>query len=140
MEISVMLTESPLSIEEHVHIVSSKSCGAVSSFMGTTRDNYKGEKVLSLFYEAYVPMAEKEIRKIVERAGAQWELHSVSVAHRLGTVEAGEPGVVICASSSHRQDSLNAVSFIIDQIKNKVPIWKKEVRENSQEWKPGVKV
>jgi len=107
----------------------------VLSFTGTTRDNFHGKKVVRLEYEAYNPMAEKELRKVCAEARRRWKLTRLAIVHRVGVVPIGETSVAIAVSSVHRKDSLEAVCFCIDTLKETVPIWKKEVYENGEEWK-----
>ncbi|CAJ0929593.1 unnamed protein product [Ranitomeya imitator] len=126
-----------LSAEEVSQLVVSPSCGAVSIFVGTTRNNFEGRKVVHLEYEAYVPMAETEIKKILTGIRQKWPsvLH-MAVYHRLGLVPITEASVVIAISSPHRDDSLDAVKFCINTLKSTVPIWKKEVyAEEGSSWK-----
>ena len=91
----------------------------------------------SLQYEAYKPMAEREIRKIIQQARQRWSLRHVAIAHRIGVVPTAESSVEIAISSEHRREALEAVHFAIDALKAQVPIWKKEVYagEATAEWK-----
>ncbi|KAJ0173474.1 hypothetical protein K1T71_010623 [Dendrolimus kikuchii] len=116
------------------------SCGAVSIFVGTTRDNFEGKKVLRLEYEAYEPMALKAMKIICDDVRKKWPaVHSIAMYHRLGNVPCREASVVIAVSSPHRRESLDAVSYCIDQLKAVVPIWKKEVYEGEAPvWKENV--
>lgn len=134
---TIVVTETPLNITSAFDAVSSPTSGAIASFIGTTRDNFKGRKVVRLEYEGYVPMAVKELRRICCEARAKWpELEGIAVHHRLGVVPVGEASVVIAVASPHRRDGLEAVSFLIDTLKMSVPIWKLEVYEgDSRVWK-----
>jgi len=118
------------------------SCGAISSFVGVTRDNFKGRPVTHLEYEAYESMAIKQLHKICDEArskaaqrfhhaahGAaapEAAVHGIAVAHRTGRVDIGQASVAIFVSSAHRDASLWAVAYISDELKARVPIWKKE--------------
>lgn len=126
-----------LSTEEVSQLVVSPSCGAVSIFVGTTRNNFEGKKVVHLEYEAYVPMAETEMKKILTDIRQKWpSVKHVAVYHRLGLVPITEASVVIAISSPHREDSLDAVKYCINTLKATVPIWKKEVyEEEGCSWK-----
>ncbi|XP_075182737.1 molybdopterin synthase catalytic subunit-like [Anomaloglossus baeobatrachus] len=126
-----------LSTEEVSELVVSPSCGAVSIFVGTTRNNFDGKKVVHLEYEAYVPMAEAEIKKILTDIRQKWpSVQHMAVYHRLGLVPITEASVIIAISSPHRDDSLEAVKFCINTLKTTVPIWKKEVYEKEDaSWK-----
>jgi molybdopterin synthase catalytic subunit len=133
--------------------VSHPSCGAISSFIGVTRDNFKGRSVTHLEYTAYDSMAKKELQRICDEArraadksflhaaqnGCKEEpaLRHLAVAHRLGAVGIGAASVAVYASSAHRDASIWAVGFIMDELKARVPIWKKEffVGEVGGVWK-----
>mmetsp|Transcript_2778 Transcript_2778/g.9805 ORF Transcript_2778/g.9805 Transcript_2778/m.9805 type:complete len:198 (-) Transcript_2778:26-619(-) len=133
----VSVTGAPLDLAVCVAQVASPKAGAISTFIGTTRDNFKGRAVARLEYEGYVPMAVKELRAIIGEARARWpELLGVSVHHRLGVCPVGESSVIIAVSSAHRRDGLDAVSMLIDELKARVPIWKLEVYEGDDRvWK-----
>uniref|UniRef100_A0A673Y9S4 Molybdenum cofactor synthesis 2 n=1 Tax=Salmo trutta TaxID=8032 RepID=A0A673Y9S4_SALTR len=104
---------------------------------GTTRNSFEGMKVVQLEYEAYIPMAESELRKIYTDIRARWPtVRHICVHHRLGVVPVTEASVIIGISSPHRRDSLEAVQYCIDTLKGTVPIWKKEVYEaDESRWK-----
>ncbi|XP_051039035.1 molybdopterin synthase catalytic subunit isoform X1 [Phodopus roborovskii] len=132
----IQFTAEKLSVDEVSHLVISPLCGAVSLFVGTTRNNFEGKKVISLEYEAYLPMAENEIRKICSDIRQKWPVRHIAVFHRLGLVPVSEASTIIAVSSAHRAASLEAVSYAIDSLKAKVPIWKKEIYEESaSSWK-----
>ncbi|XP_023950000.2 molybdopterin synthase catalytic subunit [Bicyclus anynana] len=126
-----------LSVEEVSDLVLDSRCGAVSVFVGTTRDSFDGKKVVRLEYEAYDSMALKAMQSICDDVRDKWPaVHSIAMYHRLGCVPVKEASVVIAVSSPHRVDSLEAVSYCIDQLKASVPIWKKEVYEDQEPvWK-----
>ncbi|CAH2983540.1 unnamed protein product [Chilo suppressalis] len=131
------LTFDKLSVETVSDLVMDDSCGAVSLFVGTTRDNFQGKKVVQLEYEAYEPMALKALKTICEEMRAKWPaVHAIAIYHRLGVVPSREASVVIAVSSPHRRDSLEAVSHCIERLKASVPIWKKEVYDAAApQWK-----
>ncbi|MED6280571.1 hypothetical protein CHARACLAT_012090 [Characodon lateralis] len=121
------LSRDGLSVQEVVDSVSSSSCGAVSVFIGTTReDQVDGRKVIGLEYEVYEPMAQSEFSKLCGDTRARWPsvLH-ICIHHRLGWVTVGEASVVMAISSPHRHDGQQAVQYCISQLKAHVPIWKK---------------
>ena len=122
------LTHAVLSCDELIAVVGSPAAGAVATFVGTTRDNFEGKRVLRLEYEAYDAMAVSEMLKVCVRTREKWAgLTRLAVAHRLGLVPVGEASVIIAVSSPHRRDALEAVHFAIDELKRTVPIFKKEV-------------
>ncbi|XP_015120144.1 molybdopterin synthase catalytic subunit [Diachasma alloeum] len=126
----VHLQKEKLNINDIIEAVTSPSCGAISTFIGTTRDNFESKKVLKLEYEAYEPMALKEMSNICKKIREQWNVQHIAIIHRLGEVPVSESSIAIAISSPHRQDSLQAVQFAIDTVKSSVPIWKKEVYDD----------
>uniref|UniRef100_A0A2K6BM89 Molybdopterin synthase catalytic subunit n=1 Tax=Macaca nemestrina TaxID=9545 RepID=A0A2K6BM89_MACNE len=131
----INFTAEKLSVDEVSQLVMSPLCGAVSLFVGTTRNNFEGKKVISLEYEAYLPMAKNEVKKICSDIRQKWPVKHIAVFHRLGLVPVSEASIIIAVSSAHRAASLEAVSYAIDTLKAKVPIWKKEIYEESSSWK-----
>ncbi|XP_017144535.1 molybdopterin synthase catalytic subunit isoform X2 [Drosophila miranda] len=126
----IKLIDCPIDVTYAINLISDPSCGASSIFIGTTRDSFQGKKVVSLTYEAYENMALKEMDKICLELRATWpDLKHILIYHRLGTVPENEASVVIAASAPHRSAALKAVTFAIDQLKSRVPIWKKELYE-----------
>ncbi|XP_031165402.1 molybdopterin synthase catalytic subunit isoform X1 [Sander lucioperca] len=127
-----------LSVQEVVDTVSSASCGAISVFIGTTReDKVGGRKVIGLEYEAYEPMAQSEFRKLCDDIRERWPtVTHVCVHHRLGWVKVGEASVAMAISSPHRQDGQQAIQHCITQLKAHIPLWKKEVYDTQEtSWK-----
>jgi MoaE-MoaD fusion protein len=108
--------------------------GAVCTFVGATRENNVGRKVLRLEYEAYEAMALSEIRKLAEEAGRRWDITRIAITHRVGVVEIGETSVAIAVSAPHRAEAFEACRFAIDRLKEIVPIWKKEHFEGGEVW------
>ncbi|XP_066594048.1 molybdopterin synthase catalytic subunit isoform X4 [Prorops nasuta] len=124
------------SAEVNAGVVISADCGAVSNFIGTTRNNFENKQVLKLEYEAYESMARKEMEKICAKIRTQWNVKHIAIYHRLGEVPVTKASVIIAISSAHRQESLQAVDFAINSIKSTVPIWKKEIYESDEpQWK-----
>mmetsp|Transcript_15274 Transcript_15274/g.22859 ORF Transcript_15274/g.22859 Transcript_15274/m.22859 type:complete len:154 (+) Transcript_15274:341-802(+) len=135
--ILIKLTNEKLSLDTAVAFVTDGCCGAISSFIGITRDNFKGKKVLQLEYEAYQTMAEKKMQTLASTTLERWPaLHAIAIFHRLGVVPITEASVIIVVSSPHRADALEATQFAIDELKATVPIWKKEIyQDGSSSWK-----
>lgn len=131
----VVLTREPLEGFSAVELVGRDGAGAVATFVGTTRDTFGGRRVVRLEYEAYEPMAEKELRALCAAVRGRWKVEAVAVLHRLGVVEVGRASVVVAVSSVHRREALEAVHWAIDELKARVPIWKREVYEDGSEWK-----
>jgi molybdopterin synthase catalytic subunit len=133
----ILLTNAALDITALVDWCVEPHCGAVASFIGTTRNNFEGRTVLRLEYEAYEPMALTQMQGLAAQMQDKWpDLGKVVIAHRLGEVPIGESSVLIAASSPHRREALEAVSWAIDELKAVVPIWKQEVyQEGERVWK-----
>ena len=113
-----------------------RSAGGISSFIGTTRDSFQGKRVLRLEYEAYRPMAMRELLRITDDARRRWELYRIAVVHRVGDVPVGEASVAVVASSEHRSPAIEAVAWMIDTLKATVPVWKREWYEGDEcAWK-----
>ena len=128
------VTEQPLSLEAVVGEVADESAGAVASFVGTVRRESRGRTVLHLEYEAYVEMAEDVMAQLAWSLGQRYDIWAVAIHHRAGRVEVGEASVVIAVSAPHRDDALKACRDAIDTLKERVPLWKKEVYEGGEEW------
>jgi len=115
--------------------VSSSEFGAILLFEGVARDNFEGKPVGRLEYEAYAPMAEAVMREIGEECLERWPGLSLGIVHRTGTVEIGEPSLVIAVGSPHRPECYEANRYILEEIKVRLPVWKKEVYEDGASWK-----
>lgn len=110
------------------------TAGAVVVFVGTTRNQNVGRRVRRLEYEAFAAMAVKEMRVLAARATRKWRLAGVSMAHRIGVVPVGDASVVIAASADHRAEAFAACRWLIDRLKEVVPIWKKEHFDGGEVW------
>ncbi|MBL7871515.1 MAG: molybdenum cofactor biosynthesis protein MoaE [Cyclobacteriaceae bacterium] len=130
----IEITNQPIDVQKIISAASRHEAGAVNTFIGTVRNNTLGNKVIKLEYEAYEPMAISEIEKIINQAIDQWKLTGFSVSHRVGVLLPGEIAVVVAVSTPHRKNSFAACQFIIDTLKQTVPIWKREFFENGNEW------
>lgn len=114
------------------------AAGAVVTFDGVVREQTKGRRVVSLQYEAYAPMAVKEMRRLGEEVRARWpEVERIGIIHRFGELAITESSVVIVITSPHRRVAFEACHFTIDRLKQTVPIWKKEIFEDGEEWVEG---
>lgn len=134
MSIEIKIRGQPLEVAAIYSNCVADGGGAVNLFVGTVRDQTKGKQVVRLEYEAYESMAIKEMEKLAFQAVERWSALKVIVHHRVGTLHIGEPAVVIAVSTPHRQASFEACKFIIDTLKETVPIWKKEVFEDGEVW------
>lgn len=114
------------------------AAGAVVTFDGVVRDNTKGRRVLTLDYDAYPPMAVKEMRRVGEEIRQQWpEVERIGIVHRFGEMKISESSVVIVVTSPHRKVAFEACHYAIDRLKQVVPIWKKEIFEDGEAWVEG---
>jgi molybdopterin synthase catalytic subunit/molybdopterin converting factor small subunit len=114
--------------------VENDGAGAIATFQGTVRRQSRGRDVIALEYEAYGGMAERVMAEIAEGVKSRYELCEVAVAHRVGRCGVGEVSVAIAVSAPHRQDALAACRDVIDELKERVPLWKKELYEGGEEW------
>lgn len=128
------LQDAPLCLQEAIDAVSAHSRGGLVTFAGAVRDHTHGKKVQRLEYEAYGPMAQKKLAQIGEEARVKWPGTEVAVLHRLGTLVPGDLAVVIAVSAPHRKEAFRACEFVIDRLKEDVPIWKKEFAEDGEVW------
>jgi molybdopterin synthase catalytic subunit len=128
------VTNQPIDLHELVLFVTDPEAGAIATFIGITRNNNEGRKVIGLDYEAYPEMAEKELARIGEHAKKEWPICRMAIVHRLGPVKIGEASVIIAVSSAHRDAAFAACRYAIEEIKKTVPIWKKEVFEGGEVW------
>jgi molybdopterin synthase catalytic subunit len=131
---SFRIVEAPIELREVIANVMDDGAGGIATFQGTVRAHSRGRAVLALEYEAYSGMAEKVMAEIADEVKARYELCEVAVTHRLGRVEIGETSVAIAVSAPHRQDALAACRDLIDGLKERVPLWKKELYEGGEEW------
>ena len=114
------------------------AAGAVVTFDGVVRDNTKGRKVVTLDYDAYPPMAVKEMRRVGEEIRERWpEVERIGIIHRFGELKVTESSVVIVVTSPHRKIAFEACHYAIDRVKQVVPIWKKEIFEDGEAWVEG---
>jgi molybdopterin synthase catalytic subunit len=128
------LTRQPIQLQELLDFVGSPEAGAIATFIGTTRNNNEGRKVIALDYDAYDEMAEAELARLGADAKTRWPIEKIAIVHRVGPVQIGEASVAIAVSSGHRQPAFEACRFAIEEIKKRVPIWKKEVFEGGEIW------
>ncbi len=137
MEPIIQLTRKPLNRDTLIGAVSHPSVGGIVVFEGVVRDNARGKQIRYLEYEVYPEMAEQQICTIIAEAERRWGVERVAVAHRFGRLEIGEASVIIVVAAPHRAEAFDACRYIIDTLKTTVPIWKKEVASNGEEWVEG---
>ena len=122
----VELTDNPLCTDQITAQVTTPECGAVVLFLGTTRQLTDGRETVTLSYTAYAPMAQSEMEKLEQLARSRWPIGQCVLVHRLGEVPVGQASVAVAVSTPHRRDAFEAASWLMDQIKQLVPVWKKE--------------
>jgi len=130
----IEITDKPIDVLKVIEAASLHEAGAINTFIGTVRNQTSGKKVLRLEYESYEPMAISEINRIIKNAGEKWHLLGFAVSHRTGNLLPGEVAVVVAVSTPHRKESFEACQYIIDSLKETVPIWKKEFFEDGSHW------
>lgn len=119
------LTRSPIDLAGLTAEIAGPADGGVASFIGLVRDHQDGRGVLRLEYSAYEPMADAEIAVIVREAELRWPVR-IAVRHRVGSLEIGDIAVAVVAASAHRAPAFEACRYVIEEVKRRVPIWKKE--------------
>lgn len=131
----IRLIDGPIDPAQVLAEVASKEAGGIVLFLGTTRELTDGRQTLWLDYECYREMAEKKLAELKAEAFRRWPLVACAIVHRLGRVDLGQASVAIAVSSAHRQDAFEAGKWLIDTIKEEVPIWKQEHwADGTTEW------
>jgi molybdopterin synthase catalytic subunit len=128
------LTDDPIDTRALIARVMRLGDGAYVLFEGIVRDHHEGKAVESIFYDAYRPMAEKEIERIVREVEREWPDVAIGVIHRLGLLGVGDASIAIVCASPHRAEAFAACRAMIDRVKQTVPIWKKERGPGGEEW------
>ena len=126
--------ETPLSVEEATAAVSAPDVGGVDLFLGLVRDHNDGRRVTRLEYHAYVSMAEKEMQRIAQEIAAEIPGVRLAALHRIGSLAVGDLAVVCAAGAPHRGEAFRACRALIDRLKERVPIWKRELFEDGSAW------
>jgi molybdopterin synthase catalytic subunit len=128
------LTSDPIELASLLAQVQSPAHGGIACFLGTVRNHQDGRSVRHLEYSAYPSMAEAECERIVREAEERWDC-TVALRHRIGTLTIGEAAVAIAAASSHRDEAFSACRYVIEEVKRRVPIWKREIfADGTVEW------
>ena len=130
----LQIRETPLDVGETYAAVLGRESGGVALFVGTVRDHDDGREVLSLDYSAH-PTAEARLREVVDEVVAQHPVQAVAAVHRTGHLEIGDIAVIVAVACAHRGDALTACRQLIDELKSRVPIWKRQLfLEGGEEW------
>ena len=135
----VAVTKDPLSLDALTPAVADPAGadGAVTSFVGLVRQNNLGRAVAFLEYEAYEPLADKGLQRIVDEVKGNWPSAKLGVHHRIGRLALGEASIIIVAASPHRADAFSACRYTIERVKQIVPIWKHEHFDGGDVWLEG---
>ncbi|MDX2303575.1 MAG: molybdenum cofactor biosynthesis protein MoaE [Microscillaceae bacterium] len=128
------ISNQALDPQEVIRLAESDKAGAVAVFIGTVRNHSQNKHVVSLEYEAYEAMAIRKMEEISEEARQKWPIEKIAMHHRIGKLSIGEIAVVVAVSTPHRKESFEACEFLIDTLKQVVPIWKKEIYEDGEVW------
>ncbi|HEY3331093.1 MAG TPA: molybdenum cofactor biosynthesis protein MoaE [Capsulimonadaceae bacterium] len=132
----VMLVDEPLDVAGLTRAAESDAYGAVVTFAGNVRDNARGKRVVAIEYTSYRVLADSELKRIACEAETRWN-GTAAVGHRLGPIAIGEATVFIAYGSAHRAEAFEACRWIIDTLKESVPIWKRETYEDGEVWIEG---
>ena len=132
--LDILISDKPLSTDSCYSFVLNEESGGVSVFVGTVRNHHKNQEVTHLEFEAYGPMAIKEMKKIAERCVQKFGISKIAIHHRTGMVAIKEIAVIIAVSSPHRDAAFKACRYAIDTLKDSVPIWKKEFLADGSHW------
>ncbi len=130
----IEISSKPLKVQACIDWIISPGSGGIDVFIGTVRDQTKGKSVVRLEFEAYEPMALKEMQRIAEQAFEKWPVQKLLIHHRTGVLNVGELPVIIAVAAAHRAAAFEACRYVIDTLKEKVPIWKKEIFEDGEVW------
>ncbi len=130
----IEVTHEPLDPEAVTRKVVKDTNGAVVTFLGTTRDNFEGKRVVTLEYEAFEEMAVKKLEEIRQGLMAEFQIEDIAIAHRIGRVDIGQISLVVAVASPHRKEAFLACHEAVDRLKSTVPIWKKEIYEDGSRW------
>ena len=133
----IRVTADELRADEAIAAVQSPAAGAINLFLGVVRDNNLGRNVGYLEYDAYPGMAERVMRELAEEAKQRFGLEDCAVFHRTGRLEIGETSLLVAVASGHRAESFEAGHWLVNEIKKRVPVWKKEVWEGGESWIEG---
>jgi molybdopterin synthase catalytic subunit len=134
----ILITDNAIDLSKILIDVSDNSAGAITLFVGTVRDRDSNVHVSALYYEAYKKMAEDMMTEIEKEVLRKWNIIKFSATHRIGTLKVSEISVAVAVSSEHRNEAFEACKYGIDNIKTRVPIWKKEYSEAGDKWVTGV--
>ncbi|CAM4146788.1 molybdenum cofactor biosynthesis protein MoaE [Cytophagaceae bacterium 50C-KIRBA] len=134
MERKVALLEQAIQLDAFYPFLQDDIAGGICLFIGTIRNKNQNKDVKSLDMEAYPPMAVKQINLLIDQAGSTWPIQKVVMAHRTGPLQIGDIAVLIGVTCVHRAEAFQACQWLIDRLKEEVPIWKNEFYEDGSSW------
>ena len=134
----IRITNNRLNLQEIMPELEDDSAGALSIFMGNVRNRGRYGRVSEIYYESYSEMAEQKMKEIENETQTKWEIKKLVVFHRIGNIKVGETSIIIGVSSEHRNEAFEACKYVIDNVKTRVPIWKKEISKESEKWAEGI--
>lgn len=134
----IRITKNHLNLQEIMLELENNSAGALSIFIGNVRNRGRSGNVSEIYYETYSEMAEQKMREIENEAQTKWEIKKLVAFHRIGSIKVGESSIIIGISSEHRNEAFEACKYVINNVKTRVPIWKKEISKESQKWVDGI--
>ena len=137
-EFLIQITNDHVSLQVVMSELDDNSAGAVSIFIGKVRNRGKFGNVSEIYYEAYREMAEEKMREIENEARKKWNIKKLAAIHRIGNLKVGETSIIIGVCSEHRHEAFEACKYIINNVKTRVPIWKKEISDEIQKWTDGI--
>jgi len=132
----IIITKELLDVNVALEFIVLPWTGGTSCFLGTTRNSFNNKTVKTLFYEAYEPMAIKELLNICKLIRNNYEVGNICLMHRIGEVPVTETSVIVAVSAMHRKEAISASELGINELKSRVPIWKKEIYvDDTSTWK-----
>lgn len=133
-KIDILLSDRALEAQAAIDAVSHAGAGAIDVFVGTVRNKTQEKTVTRLDYEAYDSMAVAQMQKLAKETATKWPVKGIAIHHRKGILQIGDIAVVIAVSTPHRQEAFEACKYTIDTLKDRIPIWKKEIFEDGEVW------
>ena len=130
----IQISAQHIDIQACIDAAQSERAGAIDVFIGTVRNHNNAKEVVRLEFETYDTMAVKKMEELANQARERWDIEKIVMVHRKGVLQIGDVAVVIAVSTPHRVASFEACQWLIDTLKQVVPIWKKEIYENGEEW------
>lgn len=136
--VEILITPKKIEMERLLSLIPSEEHGAINHFVGVVRSRNQGRPVVAIEYDCFIPLCRKVLSEIAEEAQGKWGQANILIIHRHGRLRVGEPAVLIAASTGHRDESYRITRYIIEEIKKRAPIWKKEFYQDGEtDWVRG---